>query len=245
MLILAAGGGLLLLGILGLIVGVILLLVALAARYQAGLLAGSPVVSTADAAAKGRAVASPKGNVIVDGRVGCAAPLISPVTGTPCIAYCFTISATHRQGEQTKNMTIQEGKEAAPFTVDDGSGPVSVLIKDVDNAEMTEVFDKAQDMSNLGALPEALAFGKLTVATKLIPAGSRCQVTEQVLKPEGRVMVCGRVSDGQPLEPLILSRQTKDQAQASAARTSRITTVLGLVLSVGGIVALLIRHVRH
>jgi len=64
---------------------IIAFIVGLFMKSKAGRLAAAPLVKSHDAANRGDSVAGPKGAISVEGAVQCDRPLVSPVTGTPCL----------------------------------------------------------------------------------------------------------------------------------------------------------------
>src|SRR5262245_39257779 len=102
------------LGVIGLIWGGMM-------TYRAGRISKTPFVKTVEVASKGAAVAGEKGAVSVEGTVNCPKPLISPVTNTPCLYYDYKVTASWKTGDTSHSKEISKNKEAAPFTVDDGT----------------------------------------------------------------------------------------------------------------------------
>src|SRR5438045_2147495 len=87
-----------LLGMLGLAAPVF----GLVQKHKSGRLAGAPLVKSRDAATRGGEVAGPKGAISVEGAVHCAQPLVSPVTGTPCLYYEVKVVGHWKEGDTTK-----------------------------------------------------------------------------------------------------------------------------------------------
>src|SRR5262245_37606076 len=120
------GGGIDMLSTIGLAVlalGIVGLIWGVMQKLKAGRVADAPLVKTGELAARGPAVAGPKGAVSVQGAVVCQQPLQSPVTGTPCLYYSVKCTATWKDGDSEKSKVLDEQKVAAQFAIDDGSGP--------------------------------------------------------------------------------------------------------------------------
>jgi len=68
------------------------------------------------------------GRVTVRGKLRCAEPIKSPVTGQDVLAYSVEVQATFLDGPRLRRDTVLRVHRVAPFIVDDGSGPVHVAV---------------------------------------------------------------------------------------------------------------------
>src|SRR6478736_6516963 len=84
------------LGIVGLVWGFM-------QKMKAARLSAAPFAKTGDVAQKGDSVAGPKGAISVEGDVRCPTPLLSPVTGTPCVYYELKVVGQLKDGASTKS----------------------------------------------------------------------------------------------------------------------------------------------
>src|SRR5687767_10667810 len=113
-------------GILLGLAGIVALVFGAFQRFKSGRLAKAPFVKSHDAATRGDQVAGAKGAISVEGDVKCPEPLISPVTGTPCLYYEVKVVGQWKDGDSTKSKEYFADKRVAAFALDDGSGPVPV-----------------------------------------------------------------------------------------------------------------------
>src|SRR5688572_19702323 len=98
------------LGVIGLIYGIM-------QKLKAGRVADAPFVKTGEAASRGMQAAGPKGAISVEGNVLCQQPLMSPVTGVPCLFYELKCTAEWKDGDTTKTKEITHDKMAAQWAV--------------------------------------------------------------------------------------------------------------------------------
>lgn len=103
--------------------GVVALLVGGYLKFKGGRIAKTPLVPTGDAAANPGA-ANAQGLVSVHGRVECPSPLLSPVTGTPCLYYELKVVGSWKEGDAKKSKDYVIERRAAAFHLNDGSGRV-------------------------------------------------------------------------------------------------------------------------
>src|SRR5262249_30229961 len=153
------------LGIVGLIYGFL-------QKLKAGRVADAPLVKTGEAAAKGAAAANPKGGISAEGNVVCQQPLISPVTGVPCLYYALKVTASWKDGDHQKSKELTHEKRAAQFAVDDGSGPVWVDARQGGDFEPTQKKEETKGTSLLGGITgQDLVFGNYRVSTGMLSLG--------------------------------------------------------------------------
>jgi len=214
--------------------------------------ASAPFVQTTDAATQGMDFTGPKGAVSVEGKVVCPQLIKAPASGTDCLYYEMKVvekwktQERNSQGQTTtvtKTRDLQSVKMAAPFTVDDGSGPVKIDASQggtFDN--MKQSFNQTQGVGLLGGLVgKDLMFGsyKLSVSG----TGSEYQVTESILPPQEKLYVIGKmVQQGVIGAPswtsLILSAKTRDDFIGAAAKLAKLCFMIGGGATVvGGILA--------
>jgi hypothetical protein len=228
------------LGIIGLIYGIM-------QKLKAGRVADAPLVSTGDAAQKGAAVASPKGAISAQGNVLCQQPLISPVTGTPCLYYMLKVTASWKDGDTQKTKELTKEKRAAQFAIDDGSGPVWIDARDGGDFEPTQKKEETKGTGLLGGITgQDLVFGNYRVSTGMLSLGTKYTVEEQVLPIVPKLYACGKVGSSNEItapgwRSLIMSNKSRDDLLASATKGAKIflaggagAFVVGLALGIVG-----------
>jgi hypothetical protein len=228
------------LGIIGFIWGVL-------QKIKAGRVAGAPLVKTGDAAARGAAAAGPKGAISAQGNVICPQPILSPVTGTACLFYELKCTASWKDGENTKTKEIHKEKNAAPFTIDDGSGPVPVDAREGGDFEPTKKHEETKGGGLLGAiLGGEVAFGSYRFQSGMFTVGAKFTIVEQVLPLQQHLYACGKAADvgGTITAPswrsLILSSKTRDELLAHATKSAKMFLIGGAAtFVVGGALAAL------
>jgi hypothetical protein len=228
------------LGIIGFIWGVF-------QKIKAGRVAGAPLAKTGDAAARGAAAAGPKGAISAQGNVVCPQPIISPVTGTACLFYELKCTASWKEGETTRTKEIHKEKNAAPFTIDDGSGPVAVDAREGGDFEPTKKHEETKGAGLLGSIIGGeIAFGSYRFQTGMFAAGAKYTVVEEVLPMQQHLYACGKAADvgGTITAPswrqLILSNKTRDELLAHATKSAKMFLLGGAAtFVVGGALAAL------
>jgi hypothetical protein len=188
------GGCLLILGLLALAGGIY-------KKLLAKKIMKAPLVKSGDAASRADSVAGPRGEISVQGMGVCAAPLRSPVSGTECVYYEYTVKESwdekifneESQKEESKHFeeTLFEHTDAANFSVDDGSGPVPIVAGKGGDFELAKTFGQSQG-GGLGMVKEfvsglkdiikggnpTLVFGNVRIVSASVDAFS----TERVLE---------------------------------------------------------------
>ncbi len=235
--------------------GVVLLVVAAMAllgfflqRHKSGRLGSTPLVSTGDAASKGAALAGNRGALAVQGKVQCAQPLLSPVTQTPCLYFELQVSAKWKVGESENGETLEERKQAAPVTVDDGSGPVAVVLSSLSDDDFKKAFDKTNSKGLLNVMDgNNLKFGDkgfivragLTRDGRVLPDSAKYTVTEKILPVLNRAYVAGKAEGGKIIAPswvsLIVSAKTREELLAGAASMMKRTKYVAIAAGVAGL----------
>jgi hypothetical protein len=225
-------------------------------RARSGRLSTTPFVKTGDVATRGAQVASPKGAVSVEGRAACSAPLVSPVTHTPCLYYELNVSVSWKAGDATRTESLEKAAHAAQITVDDGSGPVRV---DLSKGAESDAEKKFKDSKSYGLLSAfkggAIKFGdkgyavtpREVVNGALVPGDAKYEVTERVIPVVDKLFVAGKLgpdnSIGTPAwTALIASAKTRDQLLGDAAKFAQRSLLAGGVGTVAGAALAIVGH---
>ncbi len=246
-------------------IGSILLLIGLLAlaggalqRYRSGRISKTPFAKTGDICAKGKAVANEKGGISAEGSVDAPQLLVSPVTHTECLFYEYKVMARWKSGDQRKSKLLQDGKQSASFTIDDGSGPVRVNAGKGGDFELKQTFRKTRGRGIMDVVTGgAIDFGDhgFSVSTGQIidririPDSAKYEVTERCMLPAEHIYACGRVTDdnaiGSPAwASLMLSPNRRDELLKSTTSFANKLLVAGgatsgvatVVLAVGLII---------
>jgi hypothetical protein len=210
-------------------------------RFKASRIAKAPFVKTGDAAARGTAAAGEKGAISTEGAVHCAQPLLSPVTGTPCLFWSVKVVAEWKDGDTKKEKVLQEEKSAADFSLDDGSGPISVDVSAGD-IDLEQTFDKTQAPGIVAGIAGGeLTFGNFKLALGVLKLGTKYRVVEKVLKPQPKFFVCGRMDDSKTIRSpkwtsLILSPKSRDELFGSTLKAAKGFLIGGAAAAAAGLV---------
>lgn len=220
-------------------VGIIALIYGALERAKAGRVLGAPFARTSAVANGAPAALDAKGMTSVEGEVRCEAPLTSPVTGTPCLYFHVKTTATWKDGEATKTREVGEVRAAAPFWLDDGSGPVAIDASSGGDFEPTQRREQNQSTGLVaGVTGRPLLFGAHEVPTHELPIGAKFYVAESVLPVVPRLYACGKLVSGRIAAPgfrsLILSAKSRDDLLASAQKASKIALAVGAAAVVVG-----------
>ena len=245
-------------GIVLIVVGAMALAGMFVTKHKAGRLANTPFAKTGEAAAS----AGEKGAISVEGTVSCSAPLISPVTHTPCLVYTVEVTAKWKAGESSESCKFRDDKGAASFAVDDGSGAIQVVPKDVSGLEdFKKTFDKTKGLGLMAAAKGGpIEFGDngYTVdpghpyeqsGTNLVLPSSvqntaKFEVEEHTLGIPDTVYVCGflqedgSIADANWQSLLVTSKSREDYLGATMKMVKRTKVVSMVALPLGGILAL-------
>ncbi len=209
------------LGIIGLIYGFM-------QKVKAGRVADAPLVKTGEAAAKGSAAANPKGGISAEGNVVCREPLVSPVTGVPCLYYQLKVTASWKDGDSVKSKELTKEKRAARFAVDDGSGPVWIDAREGGDFEPSQKKEETKGTSLLGGITgQDLVFGNYRVSTGMLSLGTKYEVVEEVLPVVPRLYACGKVGSSNEIvapgwRSLILSSKSRDELLSHASQGAKM-----------------------
>ncbi len=230
-------------GLVAIAIGLVAVIWGFFQKAKAGRLSDAPLVSTGDASSRGAQVASPKGAISVQGNVICQQPLVSPVSGTPCLYYSVTAVASWKDGETHKSKTINETKVAARFALDDGTGPVWIDATQGGDFEPEQTKRETKGTGLMGGITGTeLAFGNYKLAIGALQLGTKYEVTEQVLPLVPRLYACGKTVQQGITQPgwrsLILSSRSRDELLASAAKGAKMFLAGGAaVFGLGAVMA--------
>ena len=218
------------LGIIGIIYGVFM-------KMKAGRVAGAPLAPTA-AAARGEG-AAPNGAIAAQGKVVVTQPVLSPMTGTPCLYYKIETVASWKVGDETKTKKLDEQKVAAKFGIDDGSGVLWIDAHEGGDFEPEQTREQTQTPGLLGGITGTdLTFGSYRVSTGALAMGTKYTVTERVLPLQPNLYACGKSQNGALTAPdwrqLILSNKSRDELLASATKTAKLSLIAGAAAFVLG-----------
>jgi len=179
--------------------GIVGFIIALMQKRKSGRIAGTPFVSTGEVVQKGDSVVGPKGAVSVQGQVICQNPLISPVTQTPCLYYEVTVVGKWKEGDSTKNKTYVEEKQAAAFSLDDGTGPVSIVApKGGDFEPFDKSFEETRkegffdDLKAAFGKGKPMPFGHYEFHNPIGSKASEFTCTERVFKIHPQLYALGK-----------------------------------------------------
>jgi hypothetical protein len=135
------------------------------------------------------------------GEVLCPEPLVSPVTGQEVLAYRVEVYATWTDGERVRTKKVENIRRVAPFSVDDGSGPLPVRPSKHDKLFPEQVsFDQSRSISlakSVTEQPELYGPQEFPVAPNLIPGGlDSARVVERVVPVPKMATAVGEVRAG-------------------------------------------------
>ncbi len=227
-------------GLLVLVVGLLGLTVGLLQHLKAKRIIAAPFRKTGELA-KNPTSPDPKGLMSTEGRVVSATPLLSPCSQTPCLYYEVELI---RHGEKTEvtqegtktektKQTVETLRKGQLFSLDDGSGPVSVDTAhggDFDNLQK-----KFEEKVKLGMmLPGELRFGKLTVRTPSLPSGESTlafEAVEKLVPAEGSLFALGKIDNGVLGKPgwrsMMFSSKGREGLLASTAKLRKVGLIVG------------------
>jgi hypothetical protein len=219
--------------------GIIAIIWGIFQKVKAGRVADAPLVSTGDAARRGGEVASPKGAISAQGRVVCAQPLVSPVTGTPCLYYRLRVTASWKEGNVDKKKELSDERTAATFAIDDGSGPVHVDARKGGDFDPSQVKDETKGTGLLGGITgKEIEFGNYRVSAGMLSLGTKYNVREEVLPLQPSLYVCGKAEQGAIAAPgwrsLIVSNKTREELLSHATKSAKVSLLGGLGAFVAG-----------
>jgi hypothetical protein len=214
-------------------------------RARAGRVSAAPFAKTGDAAAN-PAVAGPKGEISVEGKVLCGEPLVSPVTGTRCLYYELTLTKLWKVGDRQHSEELRREKRAAPFELDDGSGPVFIDATKGGDFDGTKDWTETKGLGLLGTFSgKELAFGNFKLEIPPFTPGSSVKyaVSEKLLPVVERLYANGMLDRSAVRPPgwrmLILSHKSRDEILGSATLAAKrflpggaVAAALGVAMAV-------------
>ncbi len=214
------------------VLGIIALIWGVMQKMKAARLNAAPFAKTGDVAQKGDSVAGPKGAISVEGDVRCPAPLLSPVTGTPCVYYELKVTGEWKDGDSTKSKEYVSEKRAAAFSLDDGSGEVRIVAEQGGDFDALEkIFDETKkegffaDLKNAIGKGKPIEFGKYAFENPVNSKADKFTCTEHVLKVSPRMFALGKYADGAITSPawrsLLLSNQSRDSLFGAAEKAAK------------------------
>lgn len=219
-------------------------------KLRAGRIAKTPFARTGDVASRGAQVAGERGAISTEGRVLASQLVTAPVTGTQCLFYETEVVAKWKVGDTTHSKRVIHERVAAPFAVDDGSGPIAIDAGKGGDFDAKQAFRKTQSRGLMSAITgKPLSFGDrgfsipmgLRVDGKAIPDSADFEVTERVLEVPAHLYVNGKLDEqgriGSPSwTALILSAKTRDALMSGTATTSKRLLIGGAAASAAGAV---------
>ncbi len=218
-------------------IGIIVLIYGGFMKHKAGRIAKAPFVSTGDAISRGDAVAGPKGSVSVQGTVQCPEPLLSPVTGTPCLYYELKVVGSWKEGDQTKDKDYVHEKIAAPFSLDDGSGAIPVDAGKGGDFDLQQTFDETKkegffaDLKNAVGTPEPLMFGQYAFPNPPMSKANKFRCIEKVMPVPPQLFALGKLEQSVITAPgwmsLMLSPKSRDELLGSSAKSAKMALIGG------------------
>ncbi len=222
--------------------GIVALIWGIYNKVKAGRVSDAPLVSTADAASKGAQVANAKGGISAQGRLVCQQPVISPVTGQQCLYYRLEVKAKWKQGDVTKEKSIEDHRVAAQFCIDDGSGPVWIDATKGGDFDDEKITTQEKGTGLLaGIAGGAIQFGNYTLNAGMFSLGTNYEVKETVwpFTSTGNLYACGKTVNNTIAEPgwrsLIVSGKSRDELLAHATKSAKLSLIGGGVAMAAGV----------
>ena len=222
--------------------GIIAMIYGIWSKLKARRVGGVAVAKTGGASSGQGADA--KGTIAVEGKVACGQPLMSPVTGTPCLYYKVLVEEKYMEKGEDKKRTLQEIKNAASFTVDDGSGAVNIDAAKGGDFEPLQVKSDTKSPGLVGGLTgKDLMFGNYALAASVVKMASKYTVREEVLPVTENLYVLGKVNQGVIGAPgfrsMLLTNKSRADVLSTATRQAKLcliggaaSFVLGFVLNI-------------
>ena len=220
-------------------------------KWQAGKLASAPFVGTGDAASGSGA--GPKGEISTYGAVKCDKMLTSPATGTECLYYELKVVGSWKEGDSSKSKDYVHEKIAAPFQLDDGSGPVIINAGDGGDFDgLEKTFDETKkeglfaDLKNAVGKGEPMMFGTYAFENPPMSKADKFHCTERVLKPSDNLFASGKFADGVITTPdgmlgsLMLSPKSRDELLGDTQAQAQKMLKFGGIGAGVGVVLLII-----
>lgn len=218
-------------------IGIVVVIYGAIMKFKAGRIAKAPFASTGDAATRGSAVAGEKGAISVQGDVQCPQPLLSPVTGTPCLYYELSVVGTWKEGDQEKSKDYVKEKVAAPFALDDGSGSIPVDASKGGDFDLKQTFDDTKkegffaDLKSAVGKGEPIMFGQYAFPNPPMSKANKFRCIEKVLPVPPRLFALGKLEQNVIASPswtsLVLSPKSRDELLGSSAKSAKMAFIGG------------------
>lgn len=180
----------------------------------------------------------------------------APFSDEQCLLYTYKVEEYKQQGKHKSWVTIDEGKRAAPFYVDDGTGQVLVA---PDEARLNLPEERTVHVGGGEKPPEVVQRfidqseevdverKELDLKLFTLELGNRRRYTQHILKPDAEVYVFGKaLSDSK--EPFIasdastpmflISDEVEDDLLDSWTRWGWISIATGGIWTVGALLFL-------
>ena len=187
---------------------------------------------TPGALAKDPSSPHPKGLISTEGALAIDAPLLSPITQTPCAYYqllVFRQYEKHENGEKKSGTepVTQESKGAEGTLSGDGGTLAVDFTKGADFDNIKETFDEKVKIGL--RIPSELVFGSFRMKTPSLPDGDETvsfSATERIVPVDGNLYVLGKLEDGAIRKPgfrsMIVSSKGREGLLASTAKKKKI-----------------------
>jgi len=225
--------------------GIVALIVGGYLKFKGGRIAKTPFVPTGEAA-RNPSAADPKGKISVQGAVQCPQPLLSPVTGTPCLYYQLKVVGSWKAGDSTKTKTYIEDKIAAAFQLDDGSGGIPIDASGGGDMDMQKTFDETQkegffaDLKSAVGKGQPMMFGNYAFANPPMSKANKFHCTERIVPVPQQAFALGKLQEGvvtgAGMLGLMLSPKTREDLMGSSAKNSKMAFIGGAAASGVGLV---------
>lgn len=234
---LAIGSIIALIGFLALVGGIF-------QRVRAGRLANTPFVKTGEVAPE---KAGEKGAISAEGKVVVQQPLVSPVSGTPCLYYDVAVTAQWKVGDSSHTQRVTDEKAGAPFAIDDGSGPVQIDVSKGGDFDF-KTWRKKDSRGLMSAFTgRPLTFGDrgfsvptgIRVGLVHVPDSAEFEVVERVLPVGDFLFANGKLDSGRIGSPswtsLVLSTKPREELMAGTGKMAKMLLTGGGVAAAAGV----------
>ena len=226
--------------------GIVALIVGGYLKFKGGRIAKTPFVPTGDAASN-PGLTDPKGKISVQGNVVCPQPLVSPVTGTPCLYYSLKVEGSWKAGDTTKKKTYVEEKTAAPFSLDDGSGAVAIDASQGGDMDLKMTFNESKkegffaDLKSAVGKGEPMMFGNYAFHNPPMSKANEFRCVEMIVPiPEGPSFALGKLENGKigstGMLGLMFSPKTREALLGSSAKNAKMAFIGGAAAAGVGLV---------
>ncbi len=224
-------------------IGIIVVIYGAIMKFKAGRIAKAPLLTTGDAVRRG---GGEKGAVSVEGSVQCPQPLLSPVTGTPCLYYELKVVGSWKEGDQNKEKDYVHEKVAAPFALDDGSGAIPIDACKGGDFDMQQTFNEEKkegffaDLKSAVGKGEPIMFGHYAFPNPPMSKANKFRCTERVLPMPQKLFALGKLEQGVLTTPgftsLMLSPKSRDDLLGSSAKSAKMAFIGGAASAGVGLV---------